>query len=74
MDYTAFSEVLIFDTCEKRRCVNISIVNDEALEGDEYFFVNLGRTHQLDSRIKLNPFNGLVQISDHDGVCRVSHK
>ena len=67
MDYGAVSIVMMFDSCQVRSCVDISIVNDTILEDEEAFDVTLLRTIGLDSRIRLNPVDGVVVITDNDG-------
>ena len=71
MDYSAVSTILMFAACQMRSCVNISIVNVAVLENIETFAVTLARTSGLDSRIVLNPVNGVVEIIDNDGECYI---
>ena len=66
MDYTAVSVLLMFAECDTRRCANISIVDDLALEMAESFDISLNRTADLDSRIILDPAEGMIQIIDND--------
>ena len=69
MDYIAVDTLLMFEACERRRCVDVSIVDDEILEGGpEVFQYTLERTPGLDSSIELNPVLGRVEIIDNDGV------
>ena len=42
------------------------IVDDTILENDESFDVTLERTPDLNSRITLDPVNGVVEIADND--------
>lgn len=58
---------LHFVKCEKRQCVNVSILDDEEVEYLEIWDVTLKRTPDMDSRIKLDQVNGKIQISDNDG-------
>ena len=59
----------MFAACQRRSCVNVTIVDDEVLEMVvESFNVTLERTPGLDNRITLNPVNGVVEIRDND--CR----
>ena len=46
----------------------MTIRNDVILENIESFDVTLERTSDLDSRITLNPVNGVVEIIDNDGM------
>ena len=62
MDYGAVSTLLSFAACQMRSCVNVSIENDIVLENVEPFAVTLERTPELDSRITLNPVDGVVEI------------
>ena len=55
--------ILMFAACEMRSCVNVSIVDDMILENTESFDVILERTPDLDSRITLDPGNGIVEIT-----------
>ena len=54
--------------------MNVTIVDDEVLENVESFGVNLDSPRffffirLLDSRISLNPVDGLIEITDNDGV------
>ena len=47
-------------------CVDVFIVDDIILE-NESFDLTLERTTALDSRITLNPVNGVVEVTDNDG-------
>ena len=62
LDYEPFSVVVQFESCETRRCVNISILSDLIEEPDESFNYTLERTPDLDSRISLDPVEGEVVI------------
>ena len=62
----------MFGACE-RRCVDVSIVEDEILEGTELFQYTLERTPGLDSSIELNRVLGQVEIIDNDGVYDFKH-
>ena len=54
-----------------KSCVRVSIVDDELMENDESFNVTLERTADLDSRIRLDPVVGVVEITDNDGRYRM---
>ena len=43
------------------------IMDDTLLENDESFDLTLEKTSDLDSRIRLNPANGVVEVVDDDG-------
>ena len=66
MDYGALAEVLMFDSCETRKCVNVAITDDFVDEVDEFFTFHLLRTPNLDSRIDLDPVDGRIEIVDDD--------
>ena len=68
MDYGFVSDILSFDTCETRHCTEIPIVDDLRVEVSESFLVTLERTPGLDDRITLDPDNGVVNITDDDGM------
>lgn len=68
MDYGALSTILMFDECDTRHCVNISIVDDLVLETTETVYVTLNRTADLDVRIQLEPVDAEIQIVDDDGT------
>ena len=71
MDYSSTINTIVqFDECERRSCINITIVDDEVPEDTEYFNLNLER-NGLHERIQLDPVDGLVQITDNDGMCTV---
>ena len=60
------SSILMFDACDTRHCVDITIVNDTNDEPDEMFAVTLERTPGLNDRITLDPVDGVVIIIDDD--------
>ena len=79
-DYIAVTTFpLVFDMCQKRSCVNLSIVNDNILEMVESFTVSLGnpnptntiqtedRFAHLTSSISINPATAVIYIIDSDG-------
>ena len=65
MDYGSVDTTLLFAACEIRSCMNVSITNDDTLENTESFFVNLN-SNGLDSRIRLDPTRGEIDILDED--------
>ena len=67
MDYGALDVILIFDECERRRCVNVSITQDLVDEPDEFFTFHLNRITDLSPRIELDPVDGTIEIVDDDG-------
>ena len=66
MDYGAVSTTLTFPACATRACVDIHIVNDIQDEPDETFNITLERTPGLDSRIALDPVDGVFEILDSE--------
>ena len=61
------SMAIIFAACQTRSCVNVSIMDDDVLGDVESFNVTLENTTDLDSRIILDPVNGIIVIIDNDG-------
>jgi hypothetical protein len=68
MDYGAVSTILRFAACEKRRCVDVPIINDGDDEPNEMFGITLERTPGLNDRITLDPVNGVVTINGDGDV------
>ena len=66
VDYEALSTTLMFAACEKRRCVNVAIVEDIIVESIETFGITLERTPDLDNRITLSPVAEQIEIIDND--------
>ena len=72
MDYENITkEILLFASCQRRSCINVTIEDDNALELVELFNVTLETTTGLDERISLSPVNGVVEIIDNDGMLTV---
>ena len=61
------STILMFDACDTRRCVNVTIVNDANFEPHEIFVITLERTPGLNDRITLDPVDGEITIIDEGG-------
>ena len=79
-DYVAVSNfTLMFDKCQRKSCVNLTIVNDDVLEMVESFTVSLGNSNpsnsiqtedrfaHLTSRISIDPATAVIHIIDNDG-------
>ena len=79
-DYVAVSNfTLMFDRCQMKSCVNLTIVNDDVLEMVESFTVSLGnlnpnnsiqtedRFAHSTSRISIDPATAVIHIIDNDG-------
>ena len=58
----------MFYPCDVRKCISVTINNDNITEKTEAFSVSLQRTATLDSRIALNPKSATVHITDDDGM------
>ena len=72
MDYDAAIRTMVrFPACERRVCVDISIVDDGVLENLEDFGIILDR-NGLDNRIDLIPDSGIVEITDNDSRINLS--
>ena len=65
-DYGSLDMVLMFGECERRKCINVPIVDDTEDEQDEYLVYNLTRTLGLNPNIILDPVNGVIEIEDDD--------
>ena len=64
------SSIVMFDACDIRCRVDITIVSDTDNEPDEMFAITLERTPGLNDRITLDPVDGMVIITDDDGkIC-----
>ena len=66
IDYVQITEVMPFTSCQRARCIGITIVDDLALEDDESFNVSLER-NGLDDSIRLEPTTGQTHVIDNDG-------
>ena len=63
-DYIAVtSETVMFDSCDKRICIEIEIVNDTFVEIAELFTVTVDTLHD---RIMSDPAVAVVTITDND--------
>ena len=48
--------------------MSVSILDDNVVETTESFYVTLARSSDLDSRIRLTPVYGVIEIDDDDGL------
>ena len=71
-DYASVSVELTFDSSRDSQCVNISIENDNTLEGMEDFKVSLDSGNE--ERVSLSPERATVSIIDDDGNTLVLYK
>lgn len=53
----------MFNACETRHCVNVTIVDDFETDQDENFSYILERTSSLHSNIELYPVEGQIIIN-----------
>ena len=68
MDYAAALRAMgNFAACQRESCIDITIVDDNVLEGNESFTLTLDR-NGLDIRIDLDPGDGTVEITDNEGT------
>ena len=68
-DFTSLQSALLsFDECDRLKCIGITIVDDSMVEMTESFDVILDRTTSLDSRITLGLADGVVEITENDGI------
>ena len=67
-DYDGISAIVFFAACQRKSCILVNITDDEILENIESFNFTLERTSELDSRISLEPVDGVVYINDDDGM------
>ena len=58
---------LTFESCDKKSCVNINIVDDCIFESLEMFKVRMMRTANLHPRIHLSGDEVKINITDNDG-------
>lgn len=65
-DYSSVNTQIMLEACHNRACVEIHIVNDELVEGNETFTVELSDLHSNDSRVILSPVQAQVTINDDD--------
>ena len=76
MDYEALDVDLMFEECMRRKCVNVTIVDNQIKEPNETFTFHLNRTTDLSPRIILDPVDGKSYlIDDGDGkFCIIEHQ
>ena len=58
----------MFDVCDTRQCVLISITNDNKVEKEEKFNVSMTRTVGLDDRVELERVLTTIEVFDTDGM------
>ena len=67
MDYGALDVVLIFDKCMGRKCVNVTIIEDQMNELNESFTFHLNSSTNISSNFNFGSAEGLVDIINNDG-------
>ena len=65
-DYGEFVNLVRFTSCQRRRCVDITITDDLVLEDVESFNVSLDQ-NGLGNGIRLEPNASKIEIRDNDG-------
>ena len=65
---------MVFGPCDRSRCVNVPIPNDNRVEATRTFTYRLERPEELDRRISVSSSAGRLTIIDdpNDGECEVS--
>ena len=72
-DYSMSDENFRFSRCQRRDCLNITIINDCNLEDKEYFTVSLERGRGVNSKFELANLERNVSITDMDGNTVLSY-
>ena len=71
-DYTAVSEVLVFNASASTVCFATSSLEDGLLEYDEMYLLTLSQT-PIEEGVTLNPSEATVTIMDDDRECSPLH-
>ena len=58
--------IITFGAYESRKCLNISIIDDQKVERAEYFHINLFRPPDLIDRVIFNHISGQIWINNQD--------
>ena len=66
MDYGALDVDLTFEKCMRRKCVNVTILDNQMNEPNETFTFHLNRTTDLSPGIILGPVDGGSYLIDDD--------
>ena len=67
IDYRAPDVVLMFEECIKRKCVNITITEDQTNEFDESFTFHLNSSTNFGFHFNFGSVEGVIHIIDNDG-------
>ena len=68
VDFNLMRSTLRFGACQKRNCVDVTIINDTVLENTETFTVNLQKPPYLGNEFTVDPSSEVVAIVDDDGT------
>ena len=66
LDYVPLDSTITFGACENRKCVNISIIDDQKVEKAEYFHIKLLRSPGLREGVIFNQIDGQIWIYSQD--------
>ena len=66
-DHSHLCHIVTFEKCSRETCEYIILKGDRMVERDETIHVTLGRTPDLDERIRLHPTEKRVKILNDDG-------
>ena len=65
-DYTSEPDTLEFAACSRRSCASIAIENDNQLEGNEFFYIQM---FSLNSTVTIDTSRTKIEINDdRDGT------
>ena len=67
MDYGALDVVLMFEMCMRRKCVNVTIIEDQMNELNESFTFHLNSSTNISSHFNFGSAEGIVHIINNDG-------
>ena len=62
-------DLMVFEECQLRSCVNATIRDDTIVERDEEVLFSLEEVIMNEQNITLEPAEALVMIVDDDGKC-----
>ena len=65
-DYERFIDLVRFASCQRTRCIDITIIDDLLLEDVELFNISLDQ-NDLGNGIRLEPNVSKIEIRDNDG-------
>ena len=66
MDYNFEPTGLRFGACERKQCVNVTIIDDEELEYTETFTIGLEKPHRFGNELELSSSIKVINITDND--------